>query len=43
MQEFSVEGGPTNVWGPIFRGGTKFTIGQIPKIWGNFFKFMPYN
>ena len=40
MQDFSVEGGPENVWWGvrIFDGGTKFTIGQSPKFWGNFSK-----
>ena len=40
MQDFSVEGGPPNVWGSDFsRVGTKFFIGQIHKIWGNFQKY----
>ena len=40
MQDFSVEGAPPNVWGPIFRGWERnFTIVQSPKIWGNFQKY----
>ena len=39
MQAFSVEGGPQNVWGSDFsRVERNFTIGQSPKIWGNFSK-----
>ena len=40
MQEFSVEGGPQNVWGgsDFSRVLLNFTIGQSPKIWGNFSK-----
>ena len=37
MQNFSVEGGPPNVWGSAFRGSRQnFTITQGPEIWGNF-------
>ena len=40
MQDFSVEGGPQNVWGgaDFSRVERNFTIGQSPKIWGNFSK-----
>ena len=39
MPDFSVEGGPPNVWGSDFsRVERNFTIGQSPKIWGNFSK-----
>ena len=39
MQDFSVEGGPPDVWGSDFsRVERNFTIGQSPKIWGNFSK-----
>ena len=39
MQDFSVEGGPQNVWGSDFsRVERNFTIGQSPKIWGNLSK-----
>ena len=40
MQDFSVEGGPENVWGgsDFSRVERNFTIGQSPKIWGNFSK-----
>ena len=39
MQDFSVEGGPQNVWGSDFsRVEGNFTIGQSPKIWGSFSK-----
>ena len=40
MQDFSVEGGPQNVWGEsdFSRVERIFTIGQSPKIWGNFSK-----
>ena len=40
MQDFSVEGGPQNVWGgsDFSRVDRIFTIGQSPKIWGNFSK-----
>ena len=40
MQDFSVEGGPQNVWGgsDFSRVELNFTIGQSPKIWGNFSK-----
>ena len=39
MLDFSVEGGPPNGWGLDFGGSNrKFTIGQSPKIWGNFSK-----
>ena len=42
MQDFSVEGGAQNVWGgsDFSRVERNFTIGQIPKILGNFFKNM---
>ena len=40
MQDFSVDGVPPNVWGSDFsRVERNFTIGQIPKIWGDFSKF----
>ena len=40
MQDFWVEGGPQNVWGEsdFSRVERNFTIGQSPKIWGNFSK-----
>ena len=40
MPDFSVEGGPQNVWGgaDFLRVERIFTIGQSPKIWGNFSK-----
>ena len=39
MLDFSVEGGPQNVWGSDFsRVELNFTIGQSPKIFGNFSK-----
>ena len=39
MQDFSVEGGPPNVWGSDFsKVERNFTRGQSPKIWGNFSK-----
>ena len=40
MQDFSAEGGPQNVWGgsDFSRVERNFTIGQTPKIWGNFSK-----
>ena len=39
MQDFSVKGGPENVGGSDFsRVERNFTIGQSPKIWGNFSK-----
>ena len=40
MQDFSVEGGPQNVWGGsnFSRVERNFTIGQSPKIRGNFSK-----
>ena len=40
MQDFSVEGGPQNVWGgsDFSRVERNFTIGQSPKIRGNFSK-----
>ena len=39
MQNFSVDGVPQNVWGVrLFECETEFTIGQSPKIWGNFSK-----
>ena len=37
MQDFSIEGGPQNVWGSDFsRVERNFTIGQSPKMWGIF-------
>ena len=41
MQDFSVEGGPQHVWGgsDFSRVERNFTIGQSPKIWGNFQKY----
>ena len=39
MQDFSVDEGPQNVWGSDFlRVERNCTIGQSPKIWGNFSK-----
>ena len=40
MQDFSVEGGPQNVWGwsDFSRVERNFTTGQSPKIWGHFSK-----
>ena len=39
MQEFSAEGGPQMLGGPIFRGEErKFTSGESLAIWGNFYK-----
>ena len=40
MQDFSVEGGPQNVWGgsDFSRVERNFTIGQSPKNRGNFSK-----
>ena len=40
MQDFSVEAGPQNVWGgsDFSRVERNFTIGQRPKIRGNFSK-----
>ena len=40
MQDFSVEGGPQNVWGgsDFSRVERNFTIAQSPKIRGNFSK-----
>ena len=40
MQDFLVEGGPENVWGSdCSRVERNFTVGQSPKIWGNFSKY----
>ena len=41
MQDFSVEGGPQNVWGggTIFRGWNEILLlGKAQKNWGNFSK-----
>ena len=39
MQDFSIEGGPANVWGSDFsRVERKFTSGESLAIWGNFYK-----
>ena len=40
MQDFTVEGGPQNVWGgsDFSRVERNFNIGQSHKIWGNFSK-----
>ena len=39
MQGCSFEGGPQKVWGSHFSMVERnFTIGQSPKIWGNFSK-----
>ena len=41
MQDFSVEGGVRQMFGgfDFLRMEQNFTIGQSPKIWGNFLKY----